>query len=98
MRASDTEAALDRAEAAQALEPWAASPYLQLALVRETAGDLAGARAAIEDAIERDPLDWRLWLVRTRLETKDGAIAEARESLARAVELNPRSPLFNPPE
>ena len=83
MRASDTDAALDRAAAAQALEPWAASPYLQLALVREAAGDLAGARAAIEDAIERDPLDWRLWLVRTRLETKDGAVAEARESLAR---------------
>ena len=98
VRANDTEAALDRAAAAQALEPWAASPYLQLALVRETAGDLAGARAAIEDAIERDPLDWRLWLVRTRLETKDGAVAEARESLARAVELNPQSPLFNPPE
>ena len=98
VRANDTEAALDRAEAAQALEPWAASPYLQIALVRETAGDLAGARAAIEDAIERDPLDWRLWLVRTRLETKDGAVAEARQSLARAIELNPRSPLFNPPE
>jgi hypothetical protein len=98
VRANDTEAALDRAEAAQALEPWAASPYLQLALVRETAGDLAGARAAIADAIERDPLDWRLWLVRTRLETKDGAVAEARESLARAIELNPRSPLFDPPE
>ena len=98
VRADDTDTALDRAEAAQALEPWAASPYLQIALVRETAGDLAGARAAIEDAIERDPLDWRLWLVRTRLETKDGAVAEARESLARAVELNPQSPLFNPPE
>jgi Tfp pilus assembly protein PilF len=55
-----------------------------------------GARAAIEDAIERDPLDWRLWLVRTRLEAKDGDVADARRSLARAVELNPESPLFAP--
>jgi O-antigen ligase len=94
VRAGDADAALDRADAARELQPWAASPYLQLALVREATDDLAGAREAIEQAIDRDPLDWRLWLVRTRLETKDGAIAEARRSLARAVELNPRSPLF----
>jgi tetratricopeptide (TPR) repeat protein len=96
VRAGDAEAALDRADAARELQPWAASPYLQLALVREATGDLAGARAAIEDAIERDPLDWRLWLVRTRLEAKDGDVADARRSLARAVELNPESPLFAP--
>jgi len=96
VRAGDADAALDRAEAARELQPWAASPYLQLALVREETGDLAAARSAIEDAIERDPLDWRLWLVRTRLETKAGDIAEARRSLARATELNPRSPLFAP--
>jgi O-antigen ligase len=96
VRAGDADAALDRADAARELQPWAASPYLQLALVREATGDMDGARAAIEDAIERDPLDWRLWLVRTRLEAKDGDVADARRSLARAVELNPESPLFAP--
>jgi tetratricopeptide (TPR) repeat protein len=79
---------------ARDLEPWAASPYLQLALVAEETGDLASARARIREALRRDGSAWRLWLVAARLETKDGAVAEARRSLARAVGLNPRSPLF----
>ena len=90
----DAEKALDDALAARALQPWAASPYLQLALVEEQTGDLASAREWIGEAIERDALDWRLWLVRTRLETKAGAVDDARRSLRRAAELNPRSPLF----
>jgi tetratricopeptide (TPR) repeat protein len=94
VRAGDAGRALGNAEDARRLQPWAASPYLQLALVREATDDLPGAQAAIEDAIERDPLDWRLWLVRARIETNSGEIAAARESLSRAKELNPRSPLF----
>jgi Tfp pilus assembly protein PilF len=86
--------ALDRALAARQLQPWAASPYLQLALVHEQREDLPAAEAAIREAIERDPLDWRLWLVAARVETESGDISAARESLARAIELNPRSPLF----
>jgi hypothetical protein len=98
VRRGDGGKALSSAENARSIQPWAASPYLQLALVREALDDLPAAREAIEDAIERDPLDWRLWLVRTRLETTAGAIADARESLARARELNPHSPLFAPRE
>ncbi len=94
VRAGSAERALDHAEDARRLQPWAASPYLQLALVREATGDLEGAQSAIENAIERDPLDWRLWLVRARIETNSGEIAAARESLSRAKALNPRSPLF----
>jgi hypothetical protein len=90
----DAEEARDHAEAARALAPWAASPYLQLALVDEAIGDLARAREAIHEAIERDPRDWRLSLVAARIETKAGRIAEARRNLERAAQLNPRSPLF----
>ena len=53
-----------------------------------------GRRGSIGEAIERDPQDWRLWLVAARLQAKAGDVAEARRSLARAAELNPRSPLF----
>ncbi len=94
VRSGNAARALGNAEDARRLQPWAASPYLQLALVREAIDDLPGAHAAIENAIERDPLDWRLWLVRARIETNSGDIAAARESLSRAAELNPRSPLF----
>lgn len=91
---NDAEAALSDARAARALEPWAASPYLQLALVQEHVGDLEAARDSIRKAVARDSRDWRLWLVAARLETKLGLIPEARASLARAATLNPRSPLF----
>jgi O-antigen ligase len=90
----DLVAALDNAQSARRVEPWAASPYLQLALVLEEAGRLGAARRTIADAIERDRDDWRLWLVQARLETKAGAIRAARRSLRRAATLNPRSPLF----
>ena len=93
--ANDTAKALDDALAAKSIQPWAASPYLQIALVREQAGQLPEARAAIAEAIERDQVDWRLWLVKARLETRSGLIEQARESLARARELNPRSPLLS---
>jgi O-Antigen ligase len=90
----DGDQALDDAESARALEPWAASPYLQLALVYEAIGDLPGARDAIANAIDRDRRDWRLWLIAARIATKRGEIPEARRYLERAAELNPRSPLF----
>ena len=73
--------------------PWAASPYVQLALVYEQAGRLRAARAAIGSAIDRDSHDWSLWLVRARLETKAGAIDEALRSLERAQRLDPLAPL-----
>ncbi len=93
-RRGDSAAARSDALAAHNLEPWAATPYLQLALVQEQAGSLRAARDSILEAISRDRLDWRLWLVRARVETKAGEIRAARRSLARARALNPRSPLF----
>ena len=82
------------ATAARNVQPWAASPYLQLALVAEERGDLSQARRRIREAIERDPRNWRLWLTATRIDVKLGDLDGAETSLRRAVELNPRSPLF----
>ena len=91
---SDLGKAMDAAQVARDIQPWASTPYLQLALVSEVQGDVAGARTWIEKAIERDARDWQLWLVSARLETKLGHVEEADRSLRRATELNPRSPLF----
>lgn len=82
----------ERAASARAIQPWASSPYLQLALVRERLGDLQGARRRAAQAIERDPVDWRLRLVDARLATKAGDIPAARAALREARRLNPRSP------
>src|SRR6185437_15808245 len=91
---SDLASARKHANAARDIQPWAASPYVQLALVNEEAGALVSARERINDAIDRDRLNWRLWLVLARVETKLGYPRAAADSLRRAVELNPRSPLF----
>jgi hypothetical protein len=90
----DTQDAVSAALDAKALQPWAASPYLQLALLQEQLGDLKAARGRIAEAIDRNASDWRLWLVSARIETETGNIAKARSDLRRAKSLNPRSPLF----
>jgi hypothetical protein len=93
-RAGDLRAARAGATAARHVEPWASSPYVQLALVDEQAGRLRSAQRDIRSAIARSPDDWRAWLVATRIDTKAGDIRAARRSLARARELNPWSPLL----
>jgi Flp pilus assembly protein TadD len=90
----DTDGAVSAALDAKSLQPWASSPYLQLALLEESSRDLAAARNSIGEAIDRDATDWRLWLVSARIETEAGNIPQARRALLRAKTLNPRSPLF----
>jgi Flp pilus assembly protein TadD len=90
----DATAAQNDAVDAHKLEPWAATPYLQLALIYEQAGRLAGANRAIAAATIRDPDDWRLWLVASRLQVKSGAVGAAVRSLRRARALDPLSPLL----
>jgi hypothetical protein len=93
-RKGDLERAATEAKAARAVQPWAAAPRLQLALVEELEGDLGAALRATGEALERSPEDWRLWLVEARLRTKSGDVRAARRALARARALNPRSPIF----
>jgi Tfp pilus assembly protein PilF len=92
--AGDVAKAVDSAEDARSLEPWAASPYVQLALVSEQAGDLTRANRQIKDALERDSRDWSTWLVAARIQTKAGSIRAGRRSLRRAEALNPTSQVF----
>jgi hypothetical protein len=93
----DFAAAAAAADSAKLLQPWAASPYLQRALVEELRGRLPQARAWTAKALERDDGDWRIWLIDARIKTKLGDIGAARASLGRARELNPRSPVFLTP-
>jgi hypothetical protein len=90
---ADTEEALDDAEAARGWQPWAASPYLQIALVHEQNADFEDARHAIEQAIDRSDNDWRLWLAASRIQSEAGDADAAEASYDRARELNPRSDL-----
>ena len=78
VNSGDLVQALDQAESARSIQPWAAIPYLQLALVQELGGQIDEAHASIEHALENDQSDWRLWLVAARIQTKAGDIAAAR--------------------
>ncbi len=90
----DVTAAFAAANDARSIEPWSSAPYLQLALVDEEAGNYARARRWIRSALARDQADWRLWLVRARIESVLGNLKQARRALAHAQVLNPHSPLF----
>ena len=90
----DLSAARAAARQAHALEPWAASPALQVALVDEARGQLPEAERWVRRALRLDDSDWRTWLVAARIETKNGDLGNARFSIVRAWSINPNSPVM----
>jgi predicted Zn-dependent protease len=88
----DLHAALSDALTAQQLEPYAASPRTQRALVLEQARDYGPARAAIAEATAREPKNWQIWLVRSRIDAEAGHARAAIRDFRRAHALNPLSP------
>ena len=88
-RANNGDKARSEALAAKAIEPWAASPYLQLGFISEAEGHYPDAARRLDEAISRSRDDWNLWLVAARIETERGKIALARRDLAEAKRLNP---------
>ncbi len=91
----DYEQAIQAAMDAKNLQPWASSPYLQLALVTEKERLVKQANSWIEKAIDKDPRNWQLWIVDFRIELKLGNEQQAERSLRRAYMLNPQSPVFS---
>lgn len=82
--------AVDRAGTARSIEPWAASPYVQLGLLAQAQGDYAGARERLTEAIEREDRNWVLYYLRSKVEHEAGDAAAERADRRRAEELNPR--------
>ena len=95
VRRGDANEALMNALDAKTLQPWAASPYVQLALVAEYRREFGASRRFITSAISRDSNDWRVWYLAARIERESGRHAAAARSAARARSLDPRSPLFS---
>jgi O-antigen ligase len=87
-------AALEDSRTAERLQPYAATPRLQRALVLEAAGALDAAAAAARSATADEPTNWRTWLVLARIDARRGSSASALHALREARRLNPRSALF----
>lgn len=84
--------AVEKADAARSIEPWAASPYVQLGLLAELEGDYPTAAARLGEAIDREEDNWLLYYLRARIEHKGGDEEAASADLRQARELNPLEP------
>jgi len=91
------EAALASARDAVDAQPYAASGHLQEALILERQGELDAAAAAAGEATRQERVNWRPWLILSRIEAERGNAAEAVEAYRRARSLNPRSGSLAPP-
>ena len=94
-RDGDLGAALEDARTAQNVQPGAASPRLQQALVLEAQGEFVAASVAARAATEREPTNWRTWLILSRIEAENGEAAAAVRAYREARSLNPLSPIFD---
>jgi O-Antigen ligase len=95
--------AVEHANTARSIEPWAASPYRQLGLLAEAQGEAAaerGEQAAaqseyveavhrFDQAISRENDNWALYFDRARAEYRSGDEEAASADLAEAKRLNP---------
>ena len=94
VRSSSLDSALGEARTATDVQPYAASPYLQQALVYELAGDFDAAAAAATQATEEEPTNWRTWFILSRIEAARGDPEAAVAAFDEASSLNPKSLLF----
>lgn len=90
--AGDLASAVEHANAARSIEPWAASPYLQLGLLAELRHEYPVAEERLTQAIEREDRNWQLYYLRARVRGEAGDQAGARADLEQAKRLNPRAP------
>jgi hypothetical protein len=97
VRSRALENALADARTASDVQPYAASPYMQQALVFELGGDYDAAAAAATQATEEEPTNWRNWFVLSRIEAERGDPKAAVTAFNEARSLNPKSLLFSQP-
>ena len=88
--------ALDLADQAIQAEGWAASPYAARAVASEQLGNLSGAKHDAQEAIDREPDNWRYRLVIARIEAEAGQLTAARAEIATARRLAPRYAYLDP--
>ncbi len=92
--AGDTTRAESEALAAKAVEPWAASPYLQLGQLAQDEGQYVEARHWLGLAIDRSSHDWVLWFIASQIDQDRGRLRVAARERNHARALNPHGSVF----
>jgi len=87
--AGDLPSAVNHADTARSIEPWAATPYVQLGLLAQAQGDYVTAAGRLSQAINREDRNWLLYYLRSKIEHEAGDLTGARADLRRAQQLNP---------
>jgi O-antigen ligase len=88
---NDINGALEHAQRARSIEPWAASPYVQLGLLAELRGDYNAATIEFTHAINREDHNWQWYYLRSKVEHEAGNESAAAADLEQARKLNPRA-------
>jgi O-antigen ligase len=96
LASGDAQRALELADQAVTAEDWASTPYAVRALAEERLGDLREAKGDAQEAIRRQPDDWRNHLLLARIDAKRRDADGARAQLAAARRLAPFSPFLFP--
>lgn len=96
VREGDLASALASAESAADLQPYAASPRVQEALILELDDSLSKASAQARLATDRESTNWETWFVLSRVLAQRGKDGAALRAFHTAQSLDPLSPLLNP--
>ena len=87
----DLPGAIDHASTARSIEPFAASPYVQLGLLADLQSEYANAVGYFTNAIEREEDNWKWYYLRSEARHLEGDEAGAQADLERAQRLNPQA-------
>ncbi len=85
----DIAGAVEHAKTARSIEPWAASPYVQLGLLAQFQGEYETATGRLSQAIHREDRNWLLYYLRAKVEHQAGNDEAAAADRRRAEQLNP---------
>ena len=87
----DHAAALDQARNAADAQPYAASPFIQQALILEQQHRLSAAAAATR----KESTNWRTWITLSRMQGERGKVNASIHAYERARALNPKSAMWD---
>jgi O-antigen ligase len=85
----DLTSATSHARTARSIEPFAATPYVQLGLIAESEGNYPLAVERLTQAIDREDRNWQYYYLRSKVEEEAGDQAAAEADLEQARHLNP---------